>query len=199
MIPYRTGQIILNKKRFPATPYTVNHYGIIGGFLVQILFNNSFYRISVHMADWLCLLFMLYFFSSNYLDIRLSLFSLGIIRTSSIPFSLNRSLLPLFLGYSYPLLTLGLPSAWLLEGLSNLSRTSPEGLGLLSATSILGLRYAYLMPTLRPCYSRPSNRPLTSLSKSELICCVGLKSLYSSSALRSAISRLILPLSGKRS
>lgn len=106
------------------------------------------------MADWLCLLFMLYFFSSNYLDLRLSLFSLGIIRTSSIPFSLNRSLLPLFLGYSYPLLTLGLPSAWLLEGLSNLSRSSRLALSHLYPRPTLCLSYAYATPLLLPSFKQ---------------------------------------------
>ena len=62
------------------------------------------------------------------------------------------SLLTLFLVYSYPNERLGLLSRRLLEPLSKVSLTSPEGLGLLSATSILGLCYAYPTPTLRPCY-----------------------------------------------
>ena len=63
------------------------------------------------------------------------------------------SLLTLFLVYSYPNERLGLLSRRLLEPLSKVSLTSPEGLGLLSATSILGLCYAYPTPILRLRYA----------------------------------------------
>lgn len=51
-----------------------------------------------------------------------------------------------------------------------------------SSYPLLGLPNACPSPTLRPCYSFPSNSPLTFLSKSKSICCVGLKNLYSLSA-----------------
>ena len=66
------------------------------------------------------------------------------------------TLLTLFLVYSYPNERLGLLSRRLLEPLSKVSLTSPEGLGLLSATSRLGIRYAYRTPTLRLCYAKLS-------------------------------------------
>lgn len=66
------------------------------------------------------------------------------------------TLLTLFLVYSYPNERLGLLSRRLLEPLSKVSLTSPEGLGLLSATSRLGIRYAYRTPIVRLCYAKLS-------------------------------------------
>ena len=63
------------------------------------------------------------------------------------------TLLTLFLVYSYPNERLGLLSRRLLEPLSKVSLTSPEGLGLLSATSRLGIRYAYRTPIVRLRYA----------------------------------------------
>ena len=51
-------------------------------------------------------------------------------------------LLSIFLGYSYPLLTLTKDSAWFLEGLSNLSRRSRLALGHLYPRSKQRLSYA---------------------------------------------------------